>query len=55
MNNLTEKEQLIIKSLIADKIHELENKKSEVKSTFDYTVLEGQITTYRKILNKISK
>ena len=55
MNNLNEKEQLIIKTMIEDKIEALEKQKSKVKDVRIYTYFDNQITDLRKILNKISK
>lgn len=55
MNNLNEKEQLIIKSMIEDKIAELEKVKSQVKIVKDYVTLDNALIDLRKILNKISK
>lgn len=55
MNNLSEKEQLIIKTMIEDKIEALEKQKSKVKDVMIYSYFDNQITDLRKILNKISK
>lgn len=55
MNNLSEKEQLIIKTMIEDKIEALEKQKSQVKVALIYAHFDNQITDLRKILNKISK
>lgn len=55
MNNLSEKEQLIIKTMIEDKIAELEKAKSQVKIVKDYLALDNTLIDLRKILNKISK
>lgn len=55
MENLSEKEQLIIKTMIENKINELEKEKSQVKIVKDYLALDNALIDLRKILNKISK
>lgn len=55
MNNLTEKEQLIIKTMIENKINELEKKKSKVKTATDYIALDNYCYDLRRIMCKISK
>ena len=54
MNNINEKEQLIIKTMIEDKIAKLEKAKSQVKVVAEYVNLDNQIFDLRRILNKIS-
>ena len=53
MNNLTEKEQLILKTIIEDKINEIENEKKNVKVVMDYVALDNKAINLRKILNKV--
>lgn len=55
MNNLNEKEQLIIKSMIEDKISEAEKAKSEAKTTREYLICADKADDLRKILNKIEQ
>jgi hypothetical protein len=55
MNNINEKEQLIIKTLIESKIEEIEKAKKNTKVVMVYVQLDQQAINLRKILNKIEQ